>query len=129
MFIALFPAMRDCDSVIVNLVPFLSNTVTDGIHTLSASLFFGLLAFICICLFTKQGDTITPMKLVRNRVYRICGFVILTSLAILGIYLFWLKKAFPELEVVRPIFFIESIMLFAFGISWLVKGEAFFKDK
>jgi hypothetical protein len=29
----------------------------------------------------------------------------------------------------KPVFWLESIAVVAFGISWLVKGEAIFKDQ
>ncbi len=39
-----------------------------------------------------------------------------------------LKKHFPNFESFNPIFWLEAIALWAFGISWLTKGETILID-
>jgi hypothetical protein len=55
-------------------------------------------------------------------VYIVCGVAMLAFIAFIGVYyLFgtgtWLARR-------EPVFWLESLTLWAFGISWGVKGEA-----
>ncbi len=77
-----------------------------------------------------QSGDIEPtiQKNKRNRVYRLCGAVMLTAFALALI-----KGLLPaDLETVvdqyNPIFWLESVAILAFGFSWFVKGEAIFAD-
>ena len=56
----------------------------------------------------------------KNLVYKICGYVILADLLIFGINAVFL-------HINWTIIVNESIMLIAFGISWLTKGHMFDK--
>lgn len=88
------------------------------IHTISASLFFTLIACNSIFLFTKSGGNMTDRKRIRNIIYRVCGIgMLVMELAFVIIILcgapaYW-------------VMILEIILLHLFGISWLVKGEAF----
>jgi hypothetical protein len=100
----------------------------DNVHSVSAVLFFIMLAYMALFLFTKwdtkKGKT--AEKVWRNGVYKICGIVILATLVLMGgvrINLFDSAKS-PY----HPLFWLESLGLWAFGISWLVKGETLLKD-
>ena len=103
------------------------------VHFTSAAIFFILLAFISIFLFTRtKKDAKKENKTVkrnRNRIYRLCGVFILLSLVLTLLYKVWLKKQFPGLETLNPVFWLETIMLLSFGTSWLVKGQTIYKDK
>jgi hypothetical protein len=95
-------------------------------HLAFAAVFFAALAAFSLFLFTRS-DGPTPRKLVRNTVYRICGWVIIVCLvlavvsgAVLG------EQVKVEL---RPLFWLESLAVLAFGVSWLVKGEALLRDR
>ena len=123
--IAIFPSMRETTEPIHYLFTFISPKATDIIHLCSASLFFAILAYISCFVFTKTGDDVTSQKIKRNRLYKICGITIFTSLVIMGIIEILPQDAKDWLHKFRPIFVFESISLFAFGISWLVKGELF----
>ena len=68
----------------------------------------------------------TAMKKQRNRVYKICGIVILVSVA--GIPIAGLNGIFEYIKFLKPTFVLETIALVAFGISWLTKGEAILGD-
>ena len=130
ILIVLFPAMRDCDRPVVYLVAFLDATTTDWIHTISASTFFFILSYISYFLFTKHNGNIpTAKKVARNKIYRFCGIVIFASILAVGIYMILPEATRDLLAPLRLIFVFESMALFAFGTSWLVKGEVFLKDK
>lgn len=125
--IALFPTYENSDfqCCIYNLP---INDFRTGVHYGSAALFFIALAFMSFFLFTKSSGDKTPQKIIRNRIYRICAIVIVMSIILIFMYhnITSIQNKFSEYQVV---FWLESIALFAFGFSWLVKGEALFKDK
>lgn len=127
--IALFPtwnmAQKDCALFALPVNPLRSN-----VHMVAAGIFFSTLAYISIKLFTKTGGDMTPRKKSRNLVYRICGYTIVVCIA--GVAL-TSSGLIPKLEKAlapyHPIFWFEWLGLWAFGISWLVKGEAVLKDE
>ncbi len=98
------------------------------VHTASAVLFFLVLAYFSIFLFTKTKGELTPEKLIRNKIYRMAGFVIIACLLVLAI-LFFSDSLMEKIENYKPIFVLEAIILWAFGLSWLIKGEFFLTDK
>ncbi len=93
------------------------------IHFTSSIIFFLTLACISLFLFTKKASHPTRQKMTRNWVYRICGIVMVGSLIALVIFYMFFKD-----ESSHFVFVIQTIALIAFGISWLVKGEALFAD-
>ena len=88
------------------------------IHTVCACLFFLCIALNSLLQFTKHGAVMTEQKVLRNKIYRICGFGMLGLMA-----LFALMKLLgaPGWTVM----IIEIFLLFLYGFAWLVKGEAF----
>jgi hypothetical protein len=84
---------------------YLTGELNNALHNISAGVFFVTLAAMAFFQFTKGKDK------KKNRIYRICAVVIVLCIAALlvipGISVYWT----------------ESIMLLAFGISWLVKGK------
>jgi hypothetical protein len=106
-------------------------TGTDGIaniHFASAALFLLTLAYISAFQFTQHGATLTSRKKIRNAIYRACAIVIVISLLIIAVYCIITSKD-TEPSDCKLIFIFETTSLWAFGISWLVKGETLFKDK
>ncbi len=97
------------------------------IHLFAAATFFILIIHISMFQFTKGGSN-TPEKKKRNMIYRSCGIAIFVSLLIIALFFLYLEKEYPFLIKYKPVFWLESIALFAFGISWLVKGDTLFKD-
>ena len=100
------------------------------VHLTCAALFFVLLAFTSIFLFTqkhKNSSLVTPQKKRRNLVYIVCGILMLAC--VLGILICILILTKQQLYDSKIILIFESIALFSFGVSWLVKGETLFKDK
>lgn len=96
------------------------------IHFASATGLFLVLAFFCLFLFTKSGGSPTPRKKIRNRIYVICGVTILVCIGLVGVA-FLLPEASPAAQI-KPVFWLESSVLWAFGISWFVKGETLWRD-
>lgn len=97
-------------------------------HNLLASLFFIMLALISMLLFTKGRGEPTPQKIKRNRVYIICGSIMLLVIIVVPIY-HQLVKAYPAWEKYKLVFWLETLAMTAFGISWLVKGGLFLRDR
>lgn len=92
-----------------------------SVHFLSAAALFLTLAYFAIWQFTKTGEEPTPEKLLRNRIYRICGVTILVCLALIGLNGLLLRDT--GVADLRPVFWLEAIAMWAFGIAWFVKGE------
>ena len=69
------------------------------------------------------------MKLIRNNVYRVCGYAMISFLVLIIIYKVWLGKQFPVLSTYNLVFWLETFTLWAFGVSWMIKGEMVLVDK
>ncbi len=106
------------------------NAFSNTTHYLAATLLFSTFAFFSLVLFTKT-DHKTPLhgpKKSRNKIYKACGWVIITC--IVAIALFSLIPALAnQFRQFKPTFVFETLALIAFGFSWLIKGETFFKDE
>ena len=110
----------------VALFPDNGTGIDPTVHYLAAASLFLVLAYFSLFLFTKTGGNPTPRKLIRNRVYRVCGVVMLACIVLMGLY----KSAGSPvaLSPVRPVFWLEAFALWALGFSWFVKGETLWKD-
>lgn len=99
-------------------------------HYILAALLFLTLAYFCLVLFKMSagGRRLTPQKLQRNLVYTVCGYAILASLALIVLIKMILKHTYLVGEL-GTLFCFETTALIAFGVAWLIKGEAFLKDK
>ena len=98
------------------------------VHLVFASLFFLTLSFFSLVLFTrtKGGETPTQEKIVRNRIYLVCGVVMILCLVAILIFIATTDRdgdLFPVMLVA------ETVALVAFGISWLTKGETMYADE
>ena len=122
--ICLFPCALP-ENIIVNVGTFnLPSNISSVIHNTCAIMFFGLLAYNSIFLFTKTSGEMTDEKKKRNVIYRICGF------GMIGAFILLLPFKLVELKIGTWI--VETIALTFFGISWLTKSESYkilFKDK
>lgn len=101
--------------------------VISVIHYVTAGIFFALLAYTSVFLFTKTTDYPTPQKVRRNRIYRICGIVM--AVAVTGIPLDGIDPIWDKIGFLHPTLILELLALTSFGISWLTKGEFWLKDK
>jgi hypothetical protein len=98
----------------------LTQKVTGPIHMGFSAAFFILLAIVSIFLFTLS-DRKNPgdRKLRRNRIYLWSGIAILVCLAALLVISLAARRFF-ENSFIALIF--EWVMLWAFGVAWMVKG-------
>ncbi len=127
--VALFPTNSVGNGSLRIGVFHLESSTSNKFHVIFAIAFFTLLACVSIFLFTKSddGNEKTSRKIVRNWIYRGCGIGILVIIGILFISTFVLSSEFIRTS---PYFFLmESLMLIAFGFSWIVKGETLLTDQ
>jgi len=112
--------------------PYMNATSRDELlgmlHATFTVLLFLTFAYFSLALFTKTAFEKMPTRprLQRNIVYRVCGYTILASI----FFIFVVTQ--PEVQTVvgelKPVFWLESLAMVAFGVSWLTKGEAILKD-
>ncbi|TKC10701.1 DUF998 domain-containing protein [Pedobacter polaris] len=103
-----------------------------GWHFGFAATFFLCLAIMSLVYFTLGNDDQNrrkpngklTQKAIRNIVFRICGWVIIGSLVVLGLY-FIIK---PDLGRFPIVFAFETLAVFAFGFSWVTKGQTLWPD-
>lgn len=90
-------------------------SLSSKVHCTSAVIFFILLAYNSLFLFTKSHGQKTQKKRLRNTVYVVCGIGMLSAMILMP-----LPVSFPA-----KTWWVEMLALTFFGISWLVKGGAF----
>jgi len=100
-----------------------------GLHFAFAALFLLTLAYFALVLFRKTDPSRTPTreKLQRNVVYAVCGCTMLACLAAIAV-LAVLSGDVP-IKRIHPVFWLESVAVVSFGVSWLTKGEAILGDE
>jgi hypothetical protein len=106
-----------------------SNDKTDPVsilHYVSAAIFFGLLSYMSLFLFTKSAGHKTEQKKLRNRIYRTCGIIMLVS--IVGVPIVNIESIHQRIGFLKPTLILETAALVSFGFSWLTKGEFLLKD-
>jgi hypothetical protein len=119
------------------------------LHFVSATGLFLMFAFFCLFLFTrtkesppndlwhtivsfrfgiiKSDEPDMHFKKKRNKVYVACGLIMLLSMIITVVYnLCWQHTG---LSIIKPVLTLEWIMIWAFGFSWLVKGQTIWSDR
>lgn len=109
----------------------LDNPLIGKLHLISASLFFLVLIYFSLFLFTKTSPDkiISKRKKQRNAVYKICGVVMLLCVICIAAYLFLIEEKHPEFKSYHIVFWFETIALWSFGVSWIIKGELLLKDE
>jgi hypothetical protein len=120
--VALFPTTPD-----MGATP--RDKLIGGIHLSFAALLFLMLAYFSLALFTKTVPDGKPtrQKLQRNIVYRVCGYTILACIFLMVVVA--LPTVKTPFERLTPVFWLESLAVVAFGVSWLTKGETILKDQ
>jgi hypothetical protein len=111
--VALFPTTSDAS------VASQSEQVVGRVHLVFAGLLFALLAVFALFLFPKtgKGTTMTREKRRRNVLYRTCGVIIVVAMVLVPVS----NLADPP-ERLHAFFWLETICVVAFGVSWLIKG-------
>ena len=114
LLIVLFPCRCAISPDIVGFfqLPVVTSNI---IHCTAAVIFFCLLAYNSLFLFTKTDGNVTKQKKKRNIVYRICGIGMLAIMALMIIPVDFFAKTW----------FVEMGALTFFSFSWLTKGGAF----
>ena len=113
LLVALFPtACGDCDYDWVAYV-----------HAGAAISLFSILTYFCFGPFQHKTRNQPGKKTVRSRIYYVCGWIMVASMAagLLLIFILSRQKA-SELGV---IYWAETIALTAFGIGWLTASKFF----
>ncbi len=98
------------------------------LHFISAGALFILLGIFSAFIFTKSGGNMTDSKRRRNLIFRVCGYLIFACIVLLTAYFLFLKDRFLNLADMRPVFWIETICLWSFAVSWLTKSGIILKD-
>lgn len=104
-----------------------------GWHFAFAATFLLSLAIMSLVFFTRGGDDQnigekSTQKAIRNRVFRICGWVIIGSLVILGAYFVVHHLTGLDVKPFPIVYVFEAVAVEAFGFSWLVKGQTLWPD-
>jgi len=110
----------------VALFPDSGTKLEQTVHYASAAALFLVLAYFSLCLFTLSGPEQTAAKRRRNQVYRVCGVAMLACIGLIAVYK--LLLAGTPIDRLKPVFWLEAAALWAFGISWAVKGEVILRD-
>jgi hypothetical protein len=97
----------------------------EAFHLISAGVFLTCLAIMSMFVFTKThpgNAQKTDNKKIRNGIYIICGIVMIVALfvSLLGHIEVISKSWYNDHHLT---FWMETIAIWSFGISWLVKGE------
>lgn len=119
--VALFPTTPKGD-------PTSTERVIGSVHFGFAAALFLTLAYFCLALFRKGDPEPTPRKLLRNRVYTICGWIILGCIAGIALVSLPFLEDSP-VQTLDPVFWLEAIAIWAFGWSWFTKGEGILGDR
>lgn len=115
--ICLFPMVYRVDGVAVQTGIFhLPSDISNYFHSASAFIFFSLLAFNSMFLFTKSSGEMDKKKKIRNIIYRVCAVGMLASFPLLLI---------PSSVIPNITWIVEMIALTFFGISWLTKANCY----
>ena len=98
-------------------------------HYISAAIFLSCLAYMSLFLFTKSNKSPElrgKQKRRRNRIFRTCGVImVLALLVILANPLKIISK--DSFEKYHLMFWMETIAVESFGVSWLIKAEVILK--
>jgi hypothetical protein len=104
-----------------------SNKFVHYAHFGFAFLLFSVFIFFSIYLFRKSSAHPTKQKKNRNKVYLICGIIMIAC--IVTIAAFEILAAAEVREKLHPVFWFESLALVSFGFSWITKAEVVFQDE
>lgn len=120
MGVALFPIEYGTD-------PLHQGTLTGFIHTACGGLLFSCMALFSLVHFprSEQEENERNWNATRRWIYHITGCVLAISLIVMGIYLFVPLNYFREhCRAWNLVFWGEWVALWAFAVSWLVKGRS-----
>ena len=87
------------------------------VHLISAAIFFFAMGYMSIINFTRGNDE------KYHFMYKFCGYVIWSSLLLLAIEFIIRLSGGEGYVTVYDVFILETVMIVAFAISWLLKGR------
>ena len=98
-------------------------------HYISAAIFLSCLAYMALFLFTKSDKSPQQRgqpKRRRNRIFRTCGIIMVLALLVILANPF---RIIPNdtFEKYHLMFWMETIAIESFGVSWLIKAELLLK--
>jgi hypothetical protein len=120
--ICLFPC-SNTDMVAMGIIPKYVGTfqlpvaLSGWLHSISAILFFALLAYNVMFLFTKSSGEITENKKKRNLIYKICGIGMICAMLILIFVCIF--------DIWAGTWAVEAVALAFFGIAFLTKADVY----
>ncbi|HEX5235563.1 MAG TPA: hypothetical protein VFW25_09550 [Silvibacterium sp.] len=108
------------------------------VHGIAACALFLTFAYFCLALFIRTRTngainlkpklaTLPRAKKHRNVVFTICGWIMVSAMAVFGGWV-GIAKLFHGSTPNHLLFVVEWVCLWAFGFAWLVKGQQLFKD-
>lgn len=108
------------------------NPLRENFHYLSAAIFLSCLAYMSLFLFTKSDKLPaerTKGKKLRNKIYRICGVMMVLAMAVIVVGRINEKnEAFSFYTEYHLTYWMETVAVVFFGFSWLTKSEIIIKD-
>ena len=119
--VAMFPndTLNPCDPDILD-----GATLPGILHVTGAGVFLLSTAVFCFVLFRRGTLNPSRAKRRRNALYTACGLVIVACIVGLGAYFLVLDTADRcALRPRRPVLWLETLTVLAFGLAWLVKGR------
>jgi hypothetical protein len=119
ILVCLFPMVYSDDPYMKVGAFNLPSHISNVFHAISAVVFFGALAFMSFFLFTKTNGDMTKQKKIKNIIHRVCGVGMIAS------FLLLLLNKIPGVNIYNMVWIVETIALFFFGLSWIVKSDAF----
>jgi hypothetical protein len=96
------------------------------LHFVFALTLFGVFIFFSLVLFRKTDPRkqMTPEKKNRNKIYLVCGIIMIACILAIAFSLLVLKQ--ETCEKYNLVYWFESIALASFGFSWITKSETFY---
>src|SRR4030095_12059033 len=104
-----------------------SNQFVHYAHFGFAFLLFSVFIFFSIYLFRKSSPHHTTQKMNRNKVYLICGIIMIACIVTIAAFEIFANAVVRE--KLRPVFCFESLALVSFGFSWITKAEVVLQDE
>ncbi|HCT75035.1 MAG TPA: DUF998 domain-containing protein [Micromonosporaceae bacterium] len=122
--VALFPTSPKNEQILVSS----ADSTTGIVHGVAAVVLFVTMAVFCFFLFPRSTvpAPMTARKKTRNAIYIVCGVAIILGLGLAALG----SRVLPDSVVdwLRPLFWGQSIAVFAFGIAWFAKSNTLFQD-
>lgn len=108
--------------------------LASSLHYICGAILFAILAFFALKVFTRvvpdrdldAEGALRAVKLRRNRIYRRCGWVIISCISLIGGASIWewVTGSLPPFwNIWNLTLILEALALYAFGLCWMVKGR------